>query len=246
MLKVDDVTFRYSSRMEPATDRLSFQVGGGTVCGLLGPNGAGKTTAIQLILGLLKPEHGTIKLHELSLRDDPQAYKSAIGYVSGSHRIYDGLTGREYLNFMADMYGVSAARRSEVYGALTEQFQLQPHLHKPIGSCSYGTQQKFFIMGSIVHSPQLWILDEPLTGLDVESAFVLKQLMKEHAEQGHIVLMSSHIMEICEQLCDMALIIKQGKILHTAFLDEQEQQGDQTLEELYLEVIRQRGHASDP
>lgn len=238
MLTVDNVTFQYNLQTAPAADRLSFQIDGGTICGLLGPNGAGKTTAIQLILGLLKPDHGSIELYGQSLHRDPKAYKSAIGYASGSHHIYDGLTGKEYLNFMADMYGVSATRRSEVYSTLTEQFQLQPHLHKPIGSCSYGTQQKLFITASIVHDPRLWILDEPLTGLDVESVLVLKLLMKSHAERGHIVLFSSHILEVCESLCDRILIIKQGKILHTSFLDEHAQQGGRTLEELYLEVIR--------
>ncbi|MFC4597246.1 ABC transporter ATP-binding protein [Cohnella hongkongensis] len=245
MLQVDAVTFRYDFRMEPAADRLSFHVDGGTVCGLLGPNGAGKTTAIQLILGLLKPDQGSITLNDLALHRDPEAYKRAIGYVSASRPIYDRLTGKEYLNFVADMYRVSAARRSEVYAPLAEEFQVQPYLHQPLGSCSHGTKQKIAIMASIVHSPKLWILDEPLTGLDVESGFVLKRRMKEHAKQGNAVLFSSHILEVCEQICDKVVILKGGKILRSASLDSDAPQGSLNLEELYLEVVRGHERTSD-
>lgn len=229
MLKVDNVTYRYNGQEEPAANHLSFAVERGLICGLLGPNGSGKTTAIQLILGLLNAEEGSITVQNYSLISDSFHYKSSIGYCSDSESIYVNLTGFEYLNFIADMYGVSSSKREKIYRPLIADFQVDPFLDKPIKSCSHGTKKKFFIMASIVHSPPLWILDEPLTGLDVEAMMVLKRLMKSYAKQGNAVLFSSHIMEVCEQICDQIVIIKNGSIVHIA---ETLQVENKTLEQL--------------
>ncbi|WP_010275429.1 ABC transporter ATP-binding protein [Paenibacillus senegalensis] len=241
MLKVNDVVFRYDRQAKPTIDHLSFEVAAGSICGLLGPNGAGKTTTIQLILGLLKAEQGAISIQGLSLADNPIVYKQRVGYVSDSHSIYDSLTGLEYLNFMADMYEVSAAQRAAVYDPFIEEFQVQAYLKRPIKSYSHGTRQKFSIMASLVHDPLLWILDEPMTGLDVEASYVLKKRMRAHQEKGHAVLFSSHILEICEQLCDTIAIIHQGQCRHMAALKhEAGEDGARPLEELYLEVVKHK------
>ncbi|SDZ45240.1 ABC-2 type transport system ATP-binding protein [Evansella caseinilytica] len=239
MIKVKDVVFRYDSQAKATIDHLSLEVSAGSICGLLGPNGAGKTTTIQLILGLLQVEQGIISIEGCSLADDPITYKKCIGYVSDSHSIYDSLTGQEYLNFMADMYEVSEAKRAAVYAPFIEEFQVQAYLNSPIKSYSHGTRQKFSIMASLVHDPILWILDEPMTGLDIEASRVLKQRMRAHKERGHAVLFSSHILEVCEQLCDTIAIIHQGKCRHTASLaNDGSGEGKRSLEDLYLEVVK--------
>lgn len=237
MLKVRDVVFRYDRHAKPIIDNLSLEVTAGSICGLLGPNGAGKTTTIQLILGLLKAEKGKISIQGRTLADDPVAYKKCVGYVSDSHSIYDSLTGQEFLNFMADMYEVTTERRAAVYEPLTEELQVQMYLNRPIKSYSHGTRQKFSIMASLVHDPLLWILDEPMTGLDIEASSVLKRRMREHREKGHAVLFSSHILEICEQLCDTIAIIHQGKCRLMADV-KNHAEGKKSLEELYLEVVK--------
>lgn len=237
MLKVKDVLFRYDRQAEPIINNLSLEVAAGSICGLLGPNGAGKTTTIQLILGLLKADKGMISIQGRTLADDPVAYKKGVGYVSDSHSIYDSLTGQEFLNFMADMYEVSAARRVAVYEPLIEEFQVKTNLNRPIKSYSHGTRQKFSIMASLVHDPPLWILDEPMTGLDIEASSVLKRRIREHREKGCTVIFSSHLLEICEQLCDTIAIIHQGECRHTAAVKNRAE-GEKSLEQLYLEVVK--------
>lgn len=234
MLHVSNLSFQYQSYV-PVVSDLTFSVPDGMVVGLLGKNGAGKTTTLKLILGLLPMLSGTITLDVYSLEKHPLAYKMKIGYVSDNHEIYGNLTGIEYLNFIADMYEVPTNTRKQIYGPLVKAFQVEEYLPRTIKKLSHGTKQKIAIIASLVNDPQLWVLDEPMTGLDVEAVQVLKNLIKSRAYDGKSVLFSSHILELCEKLCDDVIILHHGSIkrvltLHDCTLNT-------SLEDLYLEVI---------
>lgn len=209
MIEVSELKFSYNKKTE-LIKNLNFSVNEGEVCSLLGANGAGKTTIIKLILGLLKQEKGKVSINGLNSNGDNISYKKMIGYVSDAHDIYDSLTAKEFLNFMADAYGVSAYDRNEFYPAMLKRFNMDDVMNNPIKSFSHGMKQKIAIIGSLVHDPYLWILDEPMNGLDVESVSLVKQLISERAKKGKVVIFSSHIMEICEKLSDRIIIIKNG------------------------------------
>ena len=207
----------------------------GKIVGLLGKNGVGKTTTLKLILGLLPLEKGTICLGNYSLYLYPMRYKKQINYVSDSHDIYNNLTGKEYLNFIADMYEVSSETRGKIYTPLIEAFQVERYLNSPIKKLSHGTKQKITIIASLVNDPLLWVLDEPMTGLDVEAVQVLKDLIKSRAAYGKSVLFSSHILEICENLCDKIVIMQAGTLQKT--IELRDNPSYISLEDIYLEVV---------
>lgn len=233
MLEVSNISFNYQSNV-PILTNLTFSVPNGKIVGLLGKNGVGKTTTLKLILGLLPIEKGTITLQDCSLVKQPIQYKQKINYVSDSHELYNNLTGKEYLNFIADMYEVSAQERSRIYAPLIRAFQVEKYLNQPIKNFSHGTKQKIAIISSLVNDPQLWVLDEPMTGLDIESAQVLKKLIKARTDKGKSVLFSSHILEICEKLCDIIVFIQKGTITKTV---TQNNFIDFSLEDIYMEVV---------
>lgn len=234
MLEVFNLSFHYQPDV-PILTNLTFSVPDGKVVGLLGKNGVGKTTTLKLILGLLPIEKGTITLQDCSLDAQPLQYKEKINYVSDSHDLYNNLTGKEYLNFIADMYGVSTEERRKIYAPLIKEFQVEKYLNQPIKNFSHGTKQKIAIISSLVNDPQLWVLDEPMTGLDIEAAQVLKRLIKSRADNGKSVLFSSHILEICEKLCDTIVFIQKGTIRKTIVL--QDNFLDISLEDIYMEVV---------
>ena len=176
MLEVSGLSFHYQPQV-PVLTELTFSVLDGEIVGLLGKNGVGKTTTLKLILGLLPIEKGSICLDSYSLDLHPMQYKKQISYVSDSHDIYNNLTGKEYLNFIADMYEVPSKTRGKIYTPLIEAFQVEKYLNSPIKKLSHGTKQKIAIIASLVNDPLLWVLDEPMTGLDVEAVQVLKKLI---------------------------------------------------------------------
>ena len=178
----------------------------------MGKNGVGKTTTLKLILGLLPIEKGSVCLGNYSLEQHPMQYKKQISYVSDSHDIYNNLTGKEYLNFIADMYEVSSETRSTIYTPLIEAFQVEKYLNSPIKKLSHGTKQKIAIIASLVNDPLLWVLDEPMTGLD-----------------------ASHILEICENLCDKIVIMQAGMIKKT--IELRDNPSETSLEDIYMEVV---------
>ena len=233
MLEVSSLSFHYQSQV-PVLTNLTFSVLDGEIVGLLGKNGVGKTTALKLILGLLPIEKGSVCLGNYSLDLHPMQYKKQMNYVSDSHHIYNNLTGKEYLNFIADMYEVSSETRGKIYTPLIEAFQVEKYLHRPIKKLSHGTKQKIAIIASLVNDPLLWVLDEPMMGLDVEAVQVLKELIKSRAACGKSVLFSSHILEICENLCDKIVIMQAGTIKKTI---ELRGNSSYILEDIYLEVV---------
>lgn len=234
MLQVSNLSFHY----QPHTDilnNLTFCIPEGVIVGLLGKNGVGKTTTLKLILGLLPLEKGTITLENYSLDTHPLQYKMRINYVSDNHDIYNNLTGEEYLNFIADMYEVPTTIRKQIYIPLIEEFQVEKYLHQPIKKLSHGTKQKIAIISSLVNDPLLWVLDEPVTGLDVVAVHVLKRIIKSRTNSKKSVLFSTHILEICENLCDRIIIMQSGAIKKTIIL--QDNPLDNPLENIYKEVI---------
>lgn len=234
MLEVSGLSFHYQSHVPVLTD-LTFSVSDGEIIGLLGKNGVGKTTTLKLILGLLPLEKGSICLGNYSLYRHPMQYRKQINYVSDSHDIYNNLTGKEYLNFIADMYEVPFETRGKIYTPLIEAFQIEKYLNSPIKKLSHGTKQKIAIIASLVNDPLIWVLDEPMTGLDVEAVQVLKELIKSRAAYGKSVLFSSHILEICENMCDKIVIMQAGTIKKT--IELRDNPSYIPLEDIYLEVV---------
>ncbi len=234
MLQVSNLSFHYQPNIT-VLNNLTFSVPDGEIVGLLGKNGVGKTTTLKLILGLLPIEKGTITLGKYSLDTHPLQYKKRINYVSDNHGIYNNLTGKEYLNFIADMYEVSTETRTKIYAPLVKVFQVEKYLNQPIKKLSHGTKQKIAIISSLVNDPQLWVLDEPMTGLDVEAVQALKKIIKSRKDSQKSVLFSSHILEICGKVCDKVAIIQSGTIKKTITLHDNPP--NITLEDIYIESV---------
>ncbi|MDR2046496.1 MAG: ABC transporter ATP-binding protein [Clostridiales bacterium] len=237
MIEISGLTKTYANGAVKAVDNLSLKVEAGEIFGFLGPNGAGKSTTIKSMIGVLPFEAGTVKIFGCDLKKNPLEAKKFIGFVPDNNVIYDKLTGIEYLNFMSAVYGVDNATRKErieKYGAL---FNLSDDLSRQIKNYSHGMRQKICIMGAIIHKPKLWILDEPMTGLDPQSAFDLKKLMREYCESGSTVFFSSHVLDVAEKLCDRVAIINKGRlVVDTTMAELKEKQSDKSLEQYFLSV----------
>lgn len=237
MLKITDLSKTYSGASVPAVDGLSLELKPGEIFGFLGPNGAGKTTTIKMLSGILSYEHGTIEICGHDMRRDSIAAKKSLGYVSDNDVIYDKLTGREYVNFLADVYGVSKADRAERADRMLKLFNLTNAYDQPINSYSHGMKQKISIIGALIHNPKLWVLDEPMMGLDPQSAYELKELMHRHCEEGNTVFFSTHVLDVAEKICDRVGIIVKGKLVLSGSMDEiRAARNDKSLEEIFLSV----------
>lgn len=187
MLELIDLTKRYDIKSIPAVLDLNLKIGRGEIFGFIGPNGAGKTTTIKMITGILKPTEGTVLINGTDMRKDPVKCKSFFGYVPDNPDVYERLTGMEYLNFLADIYRVSPAERKARIDRYTEAFGIAAAVRNPIKSFSHGMRQKLVITGALIHEPMLWILDEPMVGLDPMAAHVLKEEMRAHCAKGNTV-----------------------------------------------------------
>jgi len=237
MLRLENLSKTYSKGKVKAVDGLVLDVKPGEIFGFLGPNGAGKSTTIKMITGILQPDEGNIVLNGVSLQKEPYVFKHNIGYVPDNHATYDKLTGSEYLNFMGSMYDVGAETLKQRAQTLAEKFGLSNALNDQIKSYSHGMKQKLVVIGSLLHEPELWILDEPLTGLDPQSAYELKSYMREHADKGHTVFFSSHVIDVVEKVCDRVGIIKNGKLIAVGTIDQLKKQNS-SLEEFFLSVTK--------
>lgn len=237
MLTINNLTKTYSGNPKPSVDNLSLEVRDGEIFGFIGPNGAGKSTTIKCITGIVSFESGSVQVDGVDLKNSPIEAKRLIGYVSDDHVLYEGLTGIEFVNFMCDVFGVEASAREQRLNKYLEMFALKDAIKNQIKSYSHGMKQKLNIIGALIHEPKLWILDEPLTGLDPKSAYNLKQLMKEHAQKGFSVFFSSHVLEVVERVCDRVGIIDDGKLITACTLSElKETAKDNSLEELFLKL----------
>ena len=210
-LSVREVSKSYGPKR--ALDRVSFEVPAGRVVGLLGPNGAGKSTAMRIIVGILRPDEGSVSVFQETTAQNPLAVKRQIGYVPESPQLYEFLTGAEYLDFVADMYGLPPTGRRERIQQYLTGLELAGHEDALISGYSQGMRQKVALIAALVHRPRLLILDEPLNGLDPRSAKVVKDLLKSLAtHEGVGVLFSTHVLEIAEAICDRVLILDQGRV----------------------------------
>lgn len=236
MIELSGVSKSYGGGTKKAVDNLSLTIRPGEIFGFLGPNGAGKTTTIKMIVGLLRPDSGTIRINGYDVTTQPLEAKRQIGFVPDTPEVYEKLTGLEYLNFIADVYGVSPAERRARIERFASAFELTAALRDRISGYSHGMQQKLVVMSALLHSPPVWILDEPMIGLDPRSAHTLKELMAEHTRQGNTLFFSTHILEVAEKLCDRVAIIKNGRIIACGTLDELRKGNGGSLEEIFLEL----------
>ena len=237
MLQIEHISKSYQNNQVFAVHDLSLHVKPGEIFGFLGPNGAGKTTTIKMLTGILPFSQGRIAVNGIDIKADPLSAKRQIGYVPDSGVVYDRLTGAEYLNFMADIYGVGTVERADLIEKLLAVFSLKDAVGSQIRSYSHGMRQKIVVIGALLHKPKLWVLDEPLTGLDPQSSFELKAMMRRHCDEGNTVFFSTHVLEVAEKLCDRIGIISKGRLIIVGSMDElRERRKDETLEQMFLEL----------
>ena len=236
---------KYSTSDVYAVHEANLEIEGGQIFGFLGPNGAGKSTIIKSIVGIQPITSGAIEVCGYDVEKQPVGAKLQTGFVPDHYALYENLTGREYVNYIADLYNVSKEDRDARIEEFVNRFCLQGSFDNPIKTYSHGMKQKITIMSALVHNPKLWILDEPLTGLDPESIFQVKEAMKAHAQAGNIVFFSSHIIDVVERICDRIAIIKKGHILVERSVKELEEQGIQ-LESYYMNMIENAPSEATP
>jgi len=237
MIEISGVSKTYGGKVK-ALDNVTLNVDAGCIYGFLGPNGAGKTTMIKLIAGILNPDSGTIFVNGRDVVKEALAAKMSIGFVPDDPNIFLRLKGIEYLAFMADMYGVPSGERSETIERLARRFEMSSALADKIHSYSHGMRQKIVIMGALLHRPRVWILDEPMTGLDPKSAFELKTMMREQADDGNTVFFSTHVLEVAEKVCDKVAVINAGRILYAGGMKDMKKSSDVSLEKMFLEMTQ--------
>lgn len=234
MISFSEVTKVYNDT-NVALNKLSFNVEKGEIVGFIGPNGSGKTTTMKLLSGIISPSSGKITVNGYDIMKDPLLVKKSIGYISDSPDIFLRLKGIEFLNFIADIYKVDKEKRKEKIESLASLFEIKDSLSLPMLSYSHGMRQKIMVISALLHDPDVWILDEPLTGLDPKSAYILKNMMKEHAHKGKTVFFSTHVLEVAEKLCDKIIIIYKGKKLFEGTLEElKTQYPEKALEDIFL------------
>ena len=238
MIEIKKVAKIYNNKVKAIKD-LSLDIPDGKIIGFIGLNGAGKTTLIKMMTGILKPDKGSIIINGLDIAKNPLEVKKNIGYITDNPDMFLRLTGIEFINFISDIYNIDEKTRKERIKYLTEKFELTEILDKPMQGYSHGMKQKMMVVAALVHSPKVWILDEPMVGLDPRSAIVLKNMMKEHAKNGNTVFFSTHVLEVAEKLCDEIAIIDEGKIVYYGTLEDLKKKYKKTnFEELFLEVLK--------
>ncbi len=238
MLKLEHVSKTYGNKNEKAVDDVSFEVYPGEIFGFVGPNGAGKTTTIKMIVSLLAPNSGKITINGIDNQNDILAAKKQFSYVPDSPELFEKIKGIEYLKFMADVYQVPAVERQERIEKYLDIFEIKDAINDPTGSFSHGMRQKLALVGALIHDPQVFILDEPMVGLDPKASFELKKIMREHCDRGRSVFFSTHVLDVAEKICDRIAIIKKGKIIEVGTMAEiREKAGSQeSLENIFLEL----------
>ncbi|MBQ7712573.1 MAG: ABC transporter ATP-binding protein [Clostridia bacterium] len=233
MLEIWNLTKSYGEKK--AVDDLSFTVNAGELCAFIGHNGAGKTTTLKCVVGILGFEGGSICVDGVSIADDPIEVKRRLAYVPDNPDLYDFMTGMQYLNFIADVFGVSEEDRSARIDKYAAALSLSPEeIGASISSYSHGMKQKLALISAFLHAPKLIVLDEPFVGLDPKASHVLKETMREFCREGGAILFSTHILEVAEKLCDKVAIIKSGRLV--TFGSMEEVKGDSSLEDVFLDM----------
>ena len=232
MLNISHLTKTYGEKK--AVDDLSLHIAPGEIYGFIGHNGAGKTTTIKAVVGILQFDEGEITIDGVSVKDDPIACKKKIAYIPDNPDLYDFMSGIKYLNFVADIFGVSAEDRRERIKKYADMFELTDDLAQPISAYSHGMKQKLAIISALMHKPKLLLMDEPFVGLDPIAAHQLKGIMRELCDEGGAIFFSTHVLEVAEKLCDKVAIIKGGKLLKSGPMEQVK--GDASLENVFLEL----------
>ncbi len=232
MLKIEHLTKLYGDKR--AVDDLSMHILPGEIYGFIGHNGAGKTTTIKACAGILQFESGDILVNGVSVSKDPIACKQRIAYIPDNPDMYEFMTGIQFLNFIADIFGVDEAERKESIAKYAGAFELTGDLAQPISAYSHGMKQKLAIISAWIHKPELIIMDEPFVGLDPKASHLLKGMMREVCDRGGAIFFSTHVLEVAERLCDKVAIIKEGKLIRSGTMDEVK--GDTSLESVFLEL----------
>ena len=242
MINVQGLVKSYGKNEKRALDGLSVEVRPGELYGFLGPNGAGKTTTIKIMVGLLRPDKGSAIVAGADVLADPLAVKRRVGYVPDEPLLYENMTGLQFLSFIADVFDVPGAERGRIRD-LAVEFELDAALGERISTYSHGMKQKVAIISALLHDPDVFILDEPIVGLDPQSSFLLKETMRRQCSLGKTVFFSTHVMEVAERLCDRVGIISHGRLIAEGPLEELRQQAgrsDATLEHLFLELTHEQ------
>ncbi len=232
MLTIKNLTKIYGEKR--AVDDLSLHIAPGEINGFIGHNGAGKTTTLKSVVGILQFDEGEILIDGKSVKEQPIACKQEIAYIPDNPDLYEFMTGIKYLNFIADIFGVSPADRQERIHKYADLFELTQDLAQPIAAYSHGMKQKLAIIAAWIHQPKLIIMDEPFVGLDPKASHLLKQMMRETCDEGSAIFFSTHVLEVAEKLCDKVAIIKGGRLIRSGTMEEVK--GDDSLEEVFLEL----------
>ena len=232
ILSISNLTKKYGDKV--AVDNLSLSLESGKICAFIGKNGAGKTTTLKCCVGMLSFEQGEIMIDGISVKNDPLAVKQNIGYIPDNPNIYEFMTGIGYLNFIADIFGLSKEVREERIRRIADTFDLTKDLATNVSAYSHGMKQKLVIISALIHEPKLLLMDEPFVGLDPTAAFHLKEEMSALCARGGAILYSTHVLEVAQKVCDSVVIIKDGKVVRTGSMEEVT--GDSSLEDVFLEL----------
>jgi ABC-2 type transport system ATP-binding protein len=232
MLKIEHFTKTYGSKV--AVSDLSLHIAPGEICGFIGHNGAGKTTTLKACCGILGFDSGDIYVEGRSIKDDPIGCKQVIAYVPDNPDLYEFLTGIQYLNFIADIYGVSKEDRTHRISHYGQLLGMTDDLTLPVSSCSHGMKQKIALIGALLHKPKLILMDEPFVGLDPIASHQLKNVMAQHCASGGSIFFSTHVLEVAEKLCHKVAIISSGKLVASGTMDQV--RGQTSLEQVFLEL----------
>lgn len=232
MLRIEHFSKTYGEKA--AVKDLSLHIAPGEIFGFIGHNGAGKTTTLKAACGILQFESGSIYVDGHSIQDDPIACKQSLAYIPDNPDLYDFLTGIQYLNFVADIYGVSKDDRMQRISHFGELLGMTDDLALPISDCSHGMKQKVALIAALIHKPKLILMDEPFVGLDPIASHQLKNVMAQHCAQGGAIFFSTHVLEVAEKLCHKIAIIKNGSLVTSGTMDEV--RGQTSLEQVFLEL----------
>lgn len=232
MLKIHNLTKIYGDKK--AVDNLSLHIKAGEMFAFIGHNGAGKTTTIKSCTGLLNFDNGEIYIDGVSIKDDPLECKRKLAYIPDNPDLYEFMSGIKYLNFVADIYGISSEERNEKIKKYSDMFGLTADLAQSISSYSHGMKQKLAIISALIHSPKLLIMDEPFVGLDPRAAFLLKEEMRKICDEGGAIFFSTHVLDVAEKICDNIAIIKDGRLVISGKMSHVK--GDSSLESVFLEL----------
>ena len=237
MIEVKDFTKRYKTG-KTAVDNINFEVRNGEIFGFLGPNGAGKSSTIKAIVGINTPTSGEITINGIDIKDDQITYKKQFSYVPDNPELFESYSGYEYINFLADIYGIDEATRKQRLDYYLEFFDIKDAMSDQIETYSHGMAQRLALIGALINDPEVLILDEPMVGLDAKSAYNLKQILRQRVENGKSVFFSTHVMSVAQELCDRIAIINRGKIIAMGTFDEIKSQANhkENLEAVFLEL----------